>query len=504
MVPRYLPPAVVCSRWFSEPLRVLNLNTRTFYENKNGYPVLHKEHKALIHKYMRLRNPPWLLLSDVSPIPGVENPYVVSEAATGSMDPMADADTFIFPTPAEANRAPQLIGTKNLEPLHHLNILRRLQQEQPARSVMERFGSGYQDYLQAPLQPLTDNLESITYEVFEKDPVKYALYTEAIERALVDWRQHKKSPSGPNGKVVIAVVGAGRGPLVSRALVASERTGVPIELWALEKNPNAFVLLERHNTTSWNNQVHLVRSDMRSWKGPVRVIGKSRHENGTTAPSSLESPKISFQNYTIDVLVSELLGSFADNELSPECLDGITHLLNPIHGLSIPRSYTSYLTPIGAPKLHADILTRTVTDKEAPSTPYVVMLHAADYLSSNPTEAASSGGKVTEVGVTATAPLNPRVLPAWSFNHSAKSKPAMPSNEHNIRQNCLRFPIRDRGVCHGLAGYFESVLYPGVELSTHPHTAEQKSAGMMSWFPIYFPLKVCIPSVHELQSVAIF
>ena len=29
---------------------------------------------------------------------------------------------------------------------------------------------------QAPLQPLQDNLESQTYEVFEKDPVKYAQY----------------------------------------------------------------------------------------------------------------------------------------------------------------------------------------------------------------------------------------------------------------------------------------------------------------------------------------
>ncbi len=30
---------------------------------------------------------------------------------------------------------------------------------------------GYEDFLQSPLQPLMDNLESGTYEVFEKDPV---------------------------------------------------------------------------------------------------------------------------------------------------------------------------------------------------------------------------------------------------------------------------------------------------------------------------------------------
>lgn len=43
---------------------------------------------------------------------------------------------------------------------------------------------------------------------------------------------------------------------------------------------------------------------------------------------------------------------------------------------------------------------------------------------------------------------------------------------------------------HGLAGYFEAVLYGTVELSTNPMTMDQKSEGMISWFPIYFPLKV--------------
>lgn len=40
------------------------------------------------------------------------------------------------------------------------------------------------DYLQSPLQPLMDNLESQTYEAFEKDPVKYKQYERAIVKAL--------------------------------------------------------------------------------------------------------------------------------------------------------------------------------------------------------------------------------------------------------------------------------------------------------------------------------
>ena len=502
MIPRYLPPVSVCSRWHSEPLRVLTLNSRTFFDNKGGYPVLHKEHRGIINKYMRLRSPPWIILSDVAPIPGFDNPEAVFSAVTGQLyhsSPTETIDTTAFPTPSEAGSTSH---KKAIDPLHHLNLLRRLQQEQPPQTMLERFGAGYQDYLQAPLQPLTDNLESITYEVFEKDPIKYDLYLQAIERALMDWHQQTKPASGPSGKIVVAVVGAGRGPLVTRTLQASENTGVPIEIWALEKNPNAFVLLERHNMSIWKNQVQLIRSDMRAWKGPCTIQPPHPHcSNGTTVS---HVPK----HYAIDILISELLGSFADNELSPECLDGILPLLNPTHGISIPRSYTAFLTPIAAPKLHADILCRTPTEKEAPNTPYVVMLHAVDYLST--TTIAPNGlsssiatpgvATTTTTGTVATLPV-PYVLPAWSFHHGPTPSAPSPVNTHNTRQTRLSFPLKDRAVCHGLAGYFEAVLYPGVELSTHPHTMEQKSRGMMSWFPIFFPLKVRCPHSSPSPSL---
>lgn len=40
---------------------------------------------------------------------------------------------------------------------------------------------------------------------------------------------------------VLAVAGAGRGPLVSRALKAIDRAKRHVKVYALEKNPNAFV-----------------------------------------------------------------------------------------------------------------------------------------------------------------------------------------------------------------------------------------------------------------------
>lgn len=40
--------------------------------------------------------------------------------------------------------------------------------------------------VQAPLQPLQDNLESQTYETFERDTNKYLAYEEAVLAALLD------------------------------------------------------------------------------------------------------------------------------------------------------------------------------------------------------------------------------------------------------------------------------------------------------------------------------
>jgi type II protein arginine methyltransferase len=94
----------------------------------------------------------------------------------------------------------------------------------------------YYDYLQAPLQPLMDNLESSTYETFERDPIKYQQYELAIAAALADRKE--QSETSP---IVVMVVGAGRGPLVRASLRASKKTGVPTRLFAVEKNPNAVI-----------------------------------------------------------------------------------------------------------------------------------------------------------------------------------------------------------------------------------------------------------------------
>lgn len=470
-----------------------------------------KSHQGLIAKMMRLRTTPWIVLCGVGPIPGLEN--------VEDPDNQASLSGSDYPSLSQA-------GKKHYDPTPHLSYIRNLQQRQPPRTAIERFGVGYQDYLQAPLQPLTVNLESITYEVFEKDPIKYDWYEKAICKALRDWADQKKATSHPDGKVILAVVGAGRGPLVTRALKASADAGVEIDLWAVEKNQNAFVLLQRHNDTIWGGKVTLVQSDMRSWKGPLvrqqpttaatgpvgESLGiessllvsskKGQHDPGRPSePPELEGSAMCHTH--VDILVSELLGSFADNELSPECLDGVNDVINPVHGISIPASYSAHFTPVSAPKLHADVVHQTVSNPAAPETPYVVMLHAIDFLSTTDTPA--SGENSTNNGNRASTPSasfsttefpSPFVQTAWSFSHPNRHIPPQSpmqstiSNAHNVRQTRLAFPAQNRGVCHGLAGYFETVLYGDVELSTNPVTMDAKSANMISWFPIYFPLKV--------------
>ncbi|GAB7350740.1 hypothetical protein MBLNU459_g1291t1 [Dothideomycetes sp. NU459] len=495
-IPQQLPPISIQSRWFSEPLRIIVVPESTFVRNAKGYPVLSKSIQALITRYTRLKTAPWMLLSDVGAIPGAAQFDMAAVSTDSATDQFAGSEQSA-PTPAEAARQPK--KPKDLTP--HLSYIRHLQRTQPARPIIDRFAAGYQDFLQSPLQPLTDNLESITYEVFEKDPIKYEWYERAVAAALIDLKTKLKRD------IVVAVVGAGRGPLMTRSLRASASTGVSILPFAVEKNQNAYVLLQNRNATDplWGKRVQVIKTDMRAWAGPILPSG----EVGK-----------------VDVLVSELLGSFADNELSPECLDGVEHVLHPDHGISIPTSYTAHFTPIATPKIYADLLSRGGTGAEDRwDLPYVSMLHQYDNLCIDPTLSRGSSHKAgsSNVGLP-----KPDIQQAWEFTHPLPPAILIQSrlrqggsvagggggavggdgaNEHNARFCRLTFTCTTRGVCHGLAGYFETVLYESkeqgkkIELSTNPNTMEEKSKDMISWFPIFFPLKtpMYIPDQAEIE-----
>ncbi|CAK7203718.1 hypothetical protein SEUCBS139899_006464 [Sporothrix eucalyptigena] len=510
-IPKRLPETELQTRWFAEPLHYLTFDASIFQQNRAGFPSLSKNHQLLINKYMRLKNAPWALLSDVGP------DAAELASVTGFQLPSSPTATSgnNFPSLAEAHSSSSGANKRSRPTTNpYYSYLKYLEREQEPYSTTETSTlASFQDWLQSPLQPLADNLESATYEVFEGDPVKYDQYEKAISAAMADWKRLYRPSSAiprpgaaavPAGtptipELVVTVAGAGRGPLVTRVIRASKATGVPIQLWALEKNQNAYVYLCRMNKQVWGNKVHLIKTDMREWAGPVA----EGHEETNTITK-------------VDILVTELLGSFGDNELSPECIDGIQrHIARP-HGISIPQSYTAHLSPISYPKVYAELSGRAPSDENAFETPWVVHLFAIDLVSQK-------------------VPGHPRFQQAWEFVHPVRlpfvedwtAKHGLKKvqtggggamtlatglNEHNVRHCHLKFVCRPRGVIHGLAGYFESVLYQPaptangsapepIEISTRPDQIDRKSKDMISWFPIFFPIKkpLYLPPDSEIE-----
>lgn len=280
-----------------------------------------------------------------------------------------------------------------------------------------------EDFLQNPLQPLTEHLETNIYEVFEKDQIKYTTYQNAIQKALEDVPQQVQVP-------VIMVVGAGRGPLVQAALNVSYILHRKVKVYAVEKNPYAINTLIDRVKNEWNGQVTLINEDMRVYEPPEKA----------------------------DILVSELLGSFGDNELSPECLDGAQRFLKQT-GVSIPCAYTSYLAPLQSIKIYNEIRNNRPADKTLRTcyeTPYVI--HLVNYYQIAPAQ------------------------PLFKFEH-----PNWNEVINNERYKKLRFNCSQSCILTGFVGFFDTVLYKDVMLSILPETHTHE---MVSWFPIVFPLMV--------------
>ncbi|PAV60873.1 hypothetical protein WR25_02284 [Diploscapter pachys] len=184
-----------------------------------------------------------------------------------------------------------------------------------------------------------------------------------------------------------------------------------------------------------------------------------------------------------DIVVSELLGSFGDNELSPECLDGVTSFLKPTT-INIPQSYTSYAVPIMSLIMHQSIratgasyYTRGIPGhgRQGP-----VQLEDGTYDQMYPQgKHAANMDQVYVVFLKQHCRLNDPQL-VFQFDHPNFEEK---SNERNIE---LKFPIDRPADVMGFAGYFSMVLYKDVILSTVPAT---HSKDMISWFPALLPLR---------------
>uniref|UniRef100_A0A915NC69 Protein arginine N-methyltransferase n=2 Tax=Meloidogyne TaxID=189290 RepID=A0A915NC69_9BILA len=190
------------------------------------------------------------------------------------------------------------------------------------------------EYMDIPLQPLSNSLDSSVYNTFEQDKPKYLQYQKAIKTALEDLLLQNLE------NIILIVLGAGRGPLVNASLSAIAETRktfkyqkeFSVKIYAVEKNPNAIISLQYCNEERWKNSVSIIQSDMRS----LTLFLESKE---------IENP---------DIIISELLGSFGDNELCPECLDGVNNILKE-NTICIPSSYRNFLTPIQSLRLYQNI-----------------------------------------------------------------------------------------------------------------------------------------------------
>ena len=347
-------------------VKAVSWDVSIFLKNKKGYPAFSKSHQYVFQLlFGRLGRTLRLLV----------------EGMVGPMGMEVDVK--------EPTNIGQY-GGGSTGRLQHLQYLRHLRSRPQVSELLDSdeavIETSYLDHLQSPLQPLGDHLEYQTYETFEKDPVKYKNYGDAIVYALEDGidcehykcvrnvqttngelkkmiRQAQSSSNsseedlfedvqvvvGIDGetvrvdmhKVTILVVGAGRGPLVREAIKAVSRVSASwinktssgnqvrkslyAKIIAVEKNPSAILYLESLKAceATWNgghlNNVDNDDMEIIPGSSMVEVVGCDMRQ----AADSVLKFMVDDPDLRGDIMVSELLGSFGDNELSPECLDGV-------------------------------------------------------------------------------------------------------------------------------------------------------------------------------------
>jgi type II protein arginine methyltransferase len=297
------------------------------------------------------------------------------------------------------------------EPHPRLNVVLQSLFRQAWSNERESVLTRFDEQLVPPVQPLRDHIPSTLYAVFERAVPKYERYAQAIRMAMLE-----RKPA------VVAVAGAGRGPLVHAVLQSARMVGQSPKVYAVEKNPNAVETLAHRNQREWRGAVVVAEADMRTW-----------------APAE-----------PVDLLVSELLGAFSDNELAPECLEGAERWLAK-DGIAIPKRTVSYLAPAFAPRLVAVERPFGITRKR------VAIL------------------------------AEPK--PCFVFEHPN------PSTDHR-RFTELEFQMTLEAPINGFVGFFEAELFGDVGISTRPATA---TPNMDGWNTYYFPLSRPIESSSAIR-----
>lgn len=298
-----------------------------------------------------------------------------------------------------------LISFKSPSIMNLINSINNLIEKVPISYSLSHF--------QLPMETISVNLPSYSYEIFETDKQKYFLYQKAIQKAVEKLRGKKEI-----NEIILSVVGAGRGPLVNCAIQCGIKN-----IFVVEKNPSAIELLNQKCKNEWFN------INIQIFSGDFRYI--------------------SFPN-KVDIIVSELLGSIGDNELAPECLQCCEGKINDDFGIMIPQSFSSVFVPI-----MSEFLWSKALNEDKFQNILVIPLDTALLLSDS------------QIG--------------FEFNYPDKNN----ENKLYLRKK-FTFNVRLDGVCHGLGGWFNSVLFDDITMSNSPVDG---TSDLFSWFPVFIPFE---------------
>lgn len=398
-------------------------------------------------------------------------------------------------------------------------------------STRDSFAS-FEDQLQLPIQPLGHQLSSGVYEVFERDARKYRQYHEAVFSYVKDWfeagpaRQHALQneaffaqhgvtrqvpvPSLDERVLYLVLLGCGRGPLIDECLNAVSALGVRLRLFAIEKNgpAAAFTRMRWANDPEWAQLAYNFGHTLEVIVADGRHIARAARDGSVVLPPDFG---------LCDVVVSELLGSLGDNELSPECIEGFHAQLLEIqqsrglqrnaHLTCIPQQYTAWVAPLMSASLEAAVAAAavkglTVTPPQCPDR-HAALNHSllVTNLSRGVTLAEPQAcwtfthdfGEHQKASLHSRAATSAAVPPESVVCDDGSCTTATPTAASPLDRSAhLVFTVPPSGRCSGLAGYFSCVLYQSptsptaaVTLSTAP---EQRTADMYSWFPCTFTL----------------
>lgn len=444
-------PSAILDRWLLEPVKFYLISASRFIPNAKSYPVLHKFNQLIIWKLVQFKalDPPILMLHGVDRKNVHKSPALLNQNPNHSNLKEVDDNNkstflsyvqYLVASSYKTNLLPHLLSF-TISALQGANISKS--------SLSSPF------ILQAPIEPIVDNLENEAYKIFEQDTFKYQQYERAIAKALVDLHNSWTSNKKPH----VLFLGPGRGPLIDRFFSALNLLSVSSKdfiITAIERNPNVMILLNQKNAMYWNSEVNIINADSRDY---IHLNYKA------------ENPKFS-------MVISELIGSFGCNELMPECIDSIaTQELCDENCIFIPQDLHCYVSPVFSPKLWK-LASNTSVDKL-----YVPMLPEMEVLLDYPKEVWSFESRVR-----LNDPENTTII-FHSFN------------KHNSRQCRVSLEPTRKGLTHGLAGFFSSTLYDDVVLSNLPKPPEIDDA--VSWLPAFLPFETPL-NLYDGQEISLF